>query len=94
MYEEISLKQCIQEIMCVPMCLPNTYFKMIRQKWYNFRAKMGPVLRKFKMETQDDQDFVLEFVSEYLAQTVLMTLLSIVIYSICYMTLEFKTVRL
>lgn len=54
---------------------------------------MGPVLRKFKMENQDDQDFVLEFVSEYLAQTVLMTLLSIVIYSICYMTLEFKTVR-
>ena len=55
---------------------------------------MGPVLRKFKMETQDDQDFVLEFVSEYLAQAVLMILVSIVIYSICYMTLEFKTVRL
>ena len=44
------------------------------------------MLRKLKMETEDDEDFM--------AGIVAMIPFSIVIYSICYLTFEFKTVRL
>ena len=84
MYEEISLKQCIQEIMSALMFLPITYFEMIRQKGIIFKQKCG---RFFEILTMDR-------VSDFIAQAFLMIPLSIVIYSVCYITLEFKTVRL
>ena len=68
------------------MSLPGKCFKMIREKWHNFKTKFWPVLRKLKLETEDDKEFVAEYC--------LMIPISIVIYTICYLTFEFKTVRL
>ena len=72
------------------MSLPGTCSKRITEKWHYFKTKFWPVLRKLKMETEDDRDFV----GEYLGRTILMIPISIAIYSICYLTFEFKTVRL
>ena len=72
------------------MFLPITYFEMIRQKGIIFKQKCGRFFEILKMENDDDQDLVSDFIS----QAFLMILLSIVIYSVCYITLEFKTVRL
>ena len=72
------------------MSLPGQCFEMVREKWQNFKTKFWPVLRRFKLETEDDRDFV----GDCVVFILLMILISTVIYSICYLIFEFKTVRL
>ena len=68
------------------MSLLAKFCKIIKEKWNHFRTESCLVLRKFKMETEDDCNFFWK--------TVEMILMSVLNYFVFYMMFEFKTVRL
>ena len=87
--EEVSIKNNSQEFMRFLKKLLVTCFKMVMEKCHYFKKEVLPVLRKFKLESEDDRIFV----SKFVVTTVLRILLIIATYSFCYYTMEFKTVR-
>ena len=89
--EQISIVQSIQEPWILLISFPAKCLKMLKEKWHHFRAKAWSVLRKFKMETEDDRNFA----SDFFSKTVKMIFFIMTRCSFAYLFCSsFKMVRL